>query len=507
MIGEAAEVERDRTLRADVCVVGAGPAGIAIAGELAAGPLEVVLLESGGTEGDAAAQDLCAGEQLGAPQWPLETTRLRLLGGTSNHWAGVCRPFDAIDLAERAWLPGSGWPLAPEELERHYPRAFELCGVSFENFAARARSARAGAPARLREQGIEVRLAVKAPGVRFGQTRRGLLAGSARIRCLLHATATELAPDPTQRRVERVHARTPGGRAFQVEARAFVLACGAIENARLLLLSSRSDPRGLGNARDLVGRYYMDHPAAKPFALLQLFGSDPPPISSADERATNPWITALALSPEVQAEGGLLNAAVYAFGFGTPEELAGLEGMGAGALDPDDASTLRFLQRLQGERAPARAALCWIESEQAPSPESRVRLGDALDALGQPRAVVDWRLTDTDRRSLVETARRLALALGRAGAGRVKLRPWLLEAAPDWWRHLFPGGWHAMGTTRMAADPGRGVVDPQCRVFGLENLYLAGSSVFPTGSYDAPTVKLLALALRLAAHLRRELAG
>jgi choline dehydrogenase-like flavoprotein len=154
-----------------------------------------------------------------------------------------------------------------------------------------------------------------------------------------------------------------------------------------------------------------------------------------------------------------------------------------------------------------RAAVCWLESEQTPNAESRVTLCATLDALGQRRVVVDWRLTERDRRSMARTGQLLAEALGRSGAGRIKLWPWLLESEADAWRELFPGGWHAMGTTRMAADPSRGVVDPECRVFGLDNLYLAGSSVFPTGSYDTPTVKLLALALRLADHLKAELAS
>lgn len=506
MIGPAAEVLPDQNLRADVCVIGGGPAGITVAAELAEGPFEVILLESGGLEADAATQALCAGSQRGAPQWPLETTRLRLLGGTSNHWAGLCRPFDAIDLRERPWWPDSGWPLEPAELERHYPRAFALCGVDWDAFVAAAGGPLLDPGPALRAAGVERKLAVATPGVRFGRQQRGRLAASPRLRVLLHANATGIVPDAGLRRAERVEARTLAGRLFSVSARAVVLACGAIENARLLLLSDRVSPRGLGNERDLVGRYYMDHPAAKPLALLQLFGAGPPPISSAERRRADPWVTALALRPELQARHGLGNAAVYAFDFAGAEGLAEFEWLGRRLLEPGDAEALRFLRALGPDRGEVRGGFCWLESEQAPNPESRVALGEDRDALGQRRAVVDWRLSELDRRSLARSSRLLAEALGAAGAGRMKLRPWVLEEESRDWSPLFPGGWHAMGTTRMAADPGRGVVDPACRVFGIENLYVAGSSVFPTGSYDAPTVKLLALALRLADHLRRELA-
>jgi choline dehydrogenase-like flavoprotein len=507
VIGEAGEVDPGRTLQADVCVIGGGPAGISIAAELASGPLEVILLESGGLAAEAETQALCEGLQRGAPQWPLDKIRLRLLGGTSNHWAGLCRPFDGLDLRERVWVPHSGWPLRPEDLARYDPRAFELCGVSLDAFVAKARSGLLDPGPELRAEGVELKLAVSTPGVRFGQRHRSLLGGSQRIRVLLHANASEIVPGPTLRSVERVEVRTLGGRHFFVAARAFVLACGAIENARLLLLSDRVNPKGLGNDRDLVGRYYTDHPSAKPLAILQLLDAAPPPISAAEQRRADPWVTALALEPEVQARNELANGAVFAFGFEDAEALAEFQWMGTRLLPPGDDSVLRFLQQLAPERGPLRAAVCWLESEQFPNPESRVTLGEELDALGQRKVVVDWRLSDRDRRSLARTGLLLAEAFGRCGAGRMKLWPWLLETEPDAWRHLFPGGWHAMGTTRMAADPSRGVVDPNCRVFGLDNLYLAGSSVFPTGSYDTPTVKLLALALRLADHLKAELAG
>jgi choline dehydrogenase-like flavoprotein len=507
MIGDANEVDPDRTLRADVCVIGGGPAGICVAAELAAGSLDVLLLESGGLAAEAGTQALCEGEQRGAPQWPLDQIRLRLLGGSSNHWAGLCRPFDAVDLRERPWISDSGWPLRPEELARFDPRAFALCGVSFDAFTAMAKSALLDPGPELRAAGVRLKLAVSTRAIRFGQEHRGLLARSRRIRALLHANATQLVAGSTLRNVERVEVRTLGGRRFTVAARAFVRASGAFENARLHHLTDRVNTKGRGNDSDRVGRYYMDHPSAKPFAILQLLGAAPPPISSAEERRTKPWVTALALAPEVQARDELANGAVYAFSFLDAEALAEFEWMGRRLLAPGDDSVLRFLQQLGPERGPVRAAVCWLESEQTPNAESRVTLGATLDALGQRRVVVDWRLTERDRRSMARTGQLLAEALGRSGAGRIKLWPWLLESEADAWRELFPGGWHAMGTTRMAADPSRGVVDPECRVFGLDNLYLAGSSVFPTGSYDTPTVKLLALALRLADHLKAELAS
>jgi choline dehydrogenase-like flavoprotein len=171
MIGDANEVDPDRTLRADVCVIGGGPAGICVAAELAAGSLDVLLLESGGLAAEAGTQALCEGEQRGAPQWPLDQIRLRLLGGSSNHWAGLCRPFDAVDLRERPWISDSGWPLRPEELARFDPRAFALCGVSFDAFTAMAKSALLDPGPELRAAGVRLKLAVSTRAIRPGLPR------------------------------------------------------------------------------------------------------------------------------------------------------------------------------------------------------------------------------------------------------------------------------------------------------------------------------------------------
>ena len=183
---------------------------------------------------------------------------------------------------------------------------------------------------------------------------------------------------------------------------------------------------------------FRSHPAAKPLALFQLFGTGAPTISPAEERRANPWITAFGLDAGSQARGELANAAVYAFDFAGLEGLAEFRWMGESLLESGDAEMLRFLRELGPDRGPVRAGFCWIESEQIPNPESRVSLGRELDALGQRRVVVDWRLGERDWRSLTRTGRLLAEALGRAGTGRMKLWPWLLEGAPDGWRRLFP---------------------------------------------------------------------
>ncbi len=147
--------------------------------------------------------------------------------------------------------------------------------------------------------------------------------------------------------------------------------------------------------------------------------------------------------------------------------------------------------------------MCRIRSEQAPNPDSRVQPGQERDALGQRRVLLDWRLTDLDRHNFVKAAQLYSSVVTRSGIGRIKLVPWLFANDDRWWRRI-AAGWHHMGTTRMAEEETKGVVDKDCRVFGLDNLYVAGASVFPTVSYSNPTLTLVALTIRLADHLKRQ---
>jgi choline dehydrogenase-like flavoprotein len=149
-------------------------------------------------------------------------------------------------------------------------------------------------------------------------------------------------------------------------------------------------------------------------------------------------------------------------------------------------------------------------AEQAPNPASRVMLSEERDAFGLPRIALDWQLLDVDKRSLKVTMEALDRELRRLSLGRVEPSAWLDEPETPWVADPLVsnhpvGGYHHMGTTRMATSPRRGVVDADCRVHGLGNLYVAGSSVFPTGGWANPTLTILALALRLGDHLGRKL--
>jgi choline dehydrogenase-like flavoprotein len=508
LIQEADRVRRDARIRCDVCIIGAGAAGITLAAELAEGSdLSVVLLESGGKLKDPDTQDLYRGELRGAPQYPLDASRLRFLGGTTNHWGGMCRPFDPLDFRQRAWVPHSGWPLGREELDPFYERAHAVCDLGPYDYGQDAASAAwpgvTERGARLaEEEDLEIKLVQRSKPTRWAKKYSDLLAGPDGPRVILHANAYQIVPDPTGSRVEEVDVRTLQGNRFHVSAKNYVLATGGVENARLLLLSDSVVPGGLGNRRDLVGRFFMDHPGATPFGVVLFFDRAYERLAVEEKHAGVGVFTGIGMSAAMQERERLLANAAYMYrpmDVPTLAELRWLEH--PKVLDPPDLRMLEFLQALDPGRGDAKGSICWIRSEQAPNPESRVTLGSELDALGQRRVVLDWQLGELSQRTFHRAARFYAEVIARSGIGRMKVMPWLLSEEPDWWQRV-AAGWHHIGTTRMAADSAHGVVDPDGRVFDVDNLFVAGSSVFPTSSYINPTLTLVALTIRLADHLK-----
>jgi hypothetical protein len=512
LIQEADSIRRDTRIRCDVCIIGAGAAGITLAAELAErSDLSVVLLESGGKLKDPDTQALYRGELRGAPQFPLDASRLRFLGGTTNHWGGMCRPFDPLDFRERAWVPHSGWPLTREQLDPYYARAHAVCDLGpydygDENAGGATSAAWPGVTERgtrlADEDDLEIKLVQRSKPTRWAKKYAELLEGPDGPRVILHANAYQIVPNPTGSRVEEVDVRTLQGNRFHVSATTFVLATGGVENARLLLLSDSVVPGGLGNGQGMVGRYFMDHPGATPFGVVLFFDRDYERLAVEEKKGDVGILTGIGMSAAMQERERLLSNAAYMYrpmDIPTLSELRWLEH--PKVLDPPDLRMLEFLQALDPERSDAKGSICWIRSEQAPNSESRVSLGAELDALGQRQVVLDWQLGELSQRTFHRAARFYAEVIARSGIGRMKVMPWLLSEQPDWWQRV-AAGWHHIGTTRMATGPESGVVDPDCRVFDLENLFVAGSSVFPTSSYINPTLTLVALTIRLADHLK-----
>lgn len=466
----------------DLCVVGSGPAGLAIAQRFLDTKTRVCVLESGGLEADDRTQALYDGRSIGH-DYTILGSRLRFFGGSSNHWGGYCMPLVSADVDSKAWVRYSGWPVRVDELQPHFEAAGRFLHLGRSGFDPAEVSSDAGPYLQFgADSSLRTCLWRFSPLLVWsdepGPLRQVLypsLAQSATVTVWLNANLVDIETSADAGHVTGLAVRSLGGRRATVRARFVVLACGGIETPRLLLNCTGTQAEGLGNATGLVGRFFMEHPHFPGAELVadagafDAYGGFQP----AEGRFALPG---LALTIAGQRRLGCLglgftiHPADWPDGGDTPDGLAAWSG--------------------------------YCVSEQWPNPDSRVMLGAERDALGLRRAVLDWRVTEADRASAVAGLVEIGRHLGAAGLGRLRVLESLKAAA---WPETVVGGNHHMGTTRMAEDPARGVVDPDCQVHGIDNLYVAGSSVFPTSGFANPTLTIVALADRLADHLLKRI--
>lgn len=544
MILDANEIPHGAQLAADVCIVGAGAAGISLALSLAGQGLDVVLLESGRADLHAATQTLHDGEVADELlHSPPDKYRQRRLGGSTAIWGGRCMPFDAIDFERRDWIEGSGWPISLGDLLPFYPEANRLAEAG--HFAYSAGDAFGPqAPPMFRGFDSDVvrtdSLERFSCPTNFGARYERRLKVASDIRVLLGANCTALRVAPGTRRLRAVEAATLEGRRFTVDARTAVLATGGLETARLLLAND------LGNEYDVVGRYYMCHIAGNVGALV----IDGPTSGVRHGYEVSPdgiyCRRRISIAQSEQRRHGLANAVArlhfpritdprhrsgvlsglylarrfisYEYGKrlndGTPATLA-LQARHLWNVVSDPLDTAGFLAHWLAKRTLAERKFPSVilrnrsnrfslemHGEQAPRATSRVTLTDQRDALGLPRLRIDWRYGRDDIDSVRRTLDLVAQEFERSGIGRLTYERDTLEE--DLMRFGAYGG-HHIGTARMGADPRTSVVDANCRVHSVDNLFVAGSAVFPTSSQANPTLTLVAMSLRLGSHLARQL--
>jgi choline dehydrogenase-like flavoprotein len=505
MLLDAIELDSGTVIAADVCIIGAGPAGCAIAAALQNTSLTVLLLESGGLTGEAESQALNEGRYVGnvpaVDAGYIRRSRLREYGGTTNFWGGYCRPLEPADFEQRDWVANSGWPLTFADLDPYYRRTSAFLG--FDVFGDRPLMP------------DDPTYAPHFDGDRFdsplyqfryiniGGNHLATFKAATRTRLVVHANAVNLALSAGGGTIDHVDLATLGGKRFKAKARVFILATGGIENARLLLASQSVRPNGVGNEHDLVGRFFMEHlvipighshPAyvwqsvsLRRYRPSRSFGSAVP-------NNENQVACLVSLSESVLKERRLLSMAADLTYAVPPDHYAFSE------LELALIRATHDLDRQCGpDQLPAQAVSAGFVCENAPNPDSRVQLSTDRDVLGMPRVRLDWRIGALELTTIEAFLDLFASELGKKRMGRMRIPP--LEDV----RSRIVGGHHHMGTTRMHADPRQGVVDVNCRVHGVNNLFVAGSSVFPTAGAANPTFTLLALALRLADHVRGQL--
>jgi choline dehydrogenase-like flavoprotein len=546
MILDANNLPDDGTLRADICIVGAGAAGISMALQFLGSGIEVLLLESGAFALEPDTQALYVGavaeERLHSPP---DLYRERRFGGTTTIWGGRCMPFDPIDFETRDYVPRSGWPLTRAALLPYYPPANRLCEAGDFSYTAAATFRDGGRPmiegfdsGYFSSDTLERFSCPTDFGARYGHRLRA----ARNITVVMHANVTAIRLQAGGERVASLEVRSLRGKQLQARASHFVLATGGLEVPRLLLASRDVQANGIGNLHDVVGRYYMCHLAGTIGALKFL---TPPGTVHHGYEISEEGIYCrrrLALRPEAQRAQRLGNfvarlhhpritdpahrssvlSLLYLSKPFIPYEYSKrlhgdehanlrtwLQHLGNVVRDPLDAVAFAWHmlrdRKLAARKFPSiivtpKANLYSIDfhAEQQPNAASRVMLDSAHDALGMPRLRIDWRYVAGDLDTVQRAIALLAAEFARTGVGRLDYEPDTVEAEMTRYG-AYPG--HHIGTARMGSDPRDSVVDANCRVHGVDNLFVASAAIFPTSSQANPTLTVVAMSLRLAAHL------
>jgi choline dehydrogenase-like flavoprotein len=466
----------------DVCIIGGGVAGITLAVKLGQAGRRVLLIEAGGRDISAKSQAYYRGEHGELENLPLHETRIRALGGSSHHWGGWCRAPDDYDFARMDLLASGAWPIDKQALDLYFREAAGVLGVT--EFSG-ADVGVAGADGNLQT----IRMHFSKPPANLGSKYLDELRQSKNITLLLNAPYQSTAFDADRGTIDSIAVHDGRSRIPLIcRARQFVFAMGAVENVRHLLILNRRNGNRIGNADGVLGRYYFQHLHQELGQFVILEGRDAPATA----------------------------ARILAFMAATEKYLR-KNGRGAFRLYSTSLICSGLIDRFRSVvtaascHAAASAGTVFITGEQVPSADSRILLVDKNDELGQPRVKLDWRISDDDRIAMREAALEFGRYLIRADIGRLNVNFAILSSDKplQGWTALggAPGAaGHQMGGARMSSKATDGVVDMDCRVWGVNNLYVAGSAVFRNSGHTPPTLAITQLALRLADTLNRRLA-
>lgn len=536
MIIDGNTISAGETLEADVVVVGTGPAGLTLARELANQAFSVMLLESGDSLPHRSLKKLNEGETSGDPYPNPRWGRQRQLGGTPNRWqiyigphlyGARYAPFDALDFEARDYVPNSGWPITRTDLDPYYARAQVHCGLGPYEYETDYWAKPDLGPIPLKGQRLMTSMFQFGARDVWTKNYHDVTDDAANLRVLTAASAVEIETDEGGTNAVAVRVMNYAHTSFRVRAKQIVLAVGCIESSRILLNSTDKHRDGLGNDHDVVGRYFMDHPQSYLNVLTpkdkRVFDSAglydlrsmgkygvmaKMTFSEATMRAEQLQNICFVLFPRrdhfmSEAFQSFFTVALSLYHASRPSDLGRhtknmLKGWHhlaqIGLWQLQGKAPYPYLARGGWADIPNKSSLFDVFEifsllEQAPDPDNRITLTDRTDPNGTRQVRVHWQFTEQDRRSVEATRRVFEQEMAESGLGTVTWHPDPYTSASSV---------HPSGGTRMHTNPRFGVVDAQCKVHGVSNLYIASSGVFPTCGYANPTLTVVALATRVA---------
>lgn len=527
MLLDGNKLPPDTKLDCDLCVMGCGVAGTIIANELKDQLDSIIVLEAGARNFDPESQAFYATDNA-HPVYPdPQYTRLRMLGGSSNHWENNTSPFDPIDFEKRDWVPNSGWPISFEDLAQYYTKAAQYCGAGDQGYSsAYWKDKIEGKLFTDDTSNLTTGISIFAtPPVRFFEQYGDELTRSKSVRVFSNCNVTDVEHDGGTGRVTKAFF-DHGGKTSEVNAKAFVMCFGGIENARMLLHFNIKNGERLGNQGDNVGRYFMDHPvveAAHFFPTNKKYSYQhfkdnqygEKSVSSylkLNEESINKYKLNNLRMPLIPKDNYYLSDGVSSFHIlknslsdgRIPDEFATHVVNFVTDIDMviEGISRQTFSQKVFDHANDIDGFMIYMMMEQTPHKENRVKLGDGLDRLGIRKAAIDWKLHNSDIENLWRVLEVAAQDIGANGIGRLKI---LKERSERIFQEHLSFASHHMGTTRMSESASHGVVDKNHKVFGTKNFFIAGSSTFPTGGHVPPTLTIAATTLRLSEHIKRGL--
>ena len=528
MFFDGKKLQDGKILETDVCIVGGGASGITLALKFINAPFDVLLIESGGRKFDHRSQLLYQAENIGQLYYEMEFTKQRYFGGASNKWFGRSRPMDEVDFEHRPWVRYSGWPFSGRELDPFYRRASSVCQLNSYDYEPASWESDDRKQLPIHNSDLETKIFQFSPPTRFSETYSDLIQNAKNIKTFLFSNAISVSLNSQGTKVKHLNFATLQGNRFQVKAKLYILAASALENTRLLMVSNDVHTNGIGNQNDLVGRFFMEHPHIFECALLTPLTPKQAryyKILNYDSVSANIGTAgALGLKEDTIRREQILNASAFFVQrqrFKVDDRYFSRGGVALtkvmDTLNHRNAPGLQFLgyarNAVKHTRTISGIVGLWLKGiansntyvtlrsqlETVPNPNSRVILSDKKDRFGIPKLALNWQLTHQDLESYLRFRALLFRGLNRSG---FNLHIFTHETDEAGWPVTMIAAKHHMGTTRMHSNPKMGVVDSDCKVHGIGNLFIAGSSVFPTSGQANPMLTIVALAIRLADHVK-----